>query len=183
MRVRTKKQFKEKPCADCGITIIPGSGHQSRCKECQHIERKKQRKDFRLKYPEKTKAQIRDWKKRNPDYYYKWKSKNPELAKRLQKISHANWRARLRAAGTITMETIRQVYKQNLLKYGDLTCYLCGEKIDAGKEHMDHKLPLSRGGKNELSNLEIACSFCNQSKNSKTVEEYLEWLKVTVNEG
>jgi len=41
------------------------------------------------------------------------------------------------------------------------------------KDHLEHKIPLSRGGTNKRENLDIACEYCNCSKNNKTVEEFL----------
>jgi len=39
--------------------------------------------------------------------------------------------------------------------------------------HIDHIEPLSKGGKHELDNLTISCSYCNQSKGNK---QLLYWL-------
>ena len=33
--------------------------------------------------------------------------------------------------------------------------------------HIDHILPVSRGGQNDLSNLRVLCGYCNMSKGSK----------------
>ena len=39
--------------------------------------------------------------------------------------------------------------------------------------HIDHKLPVSRGGKNNIENLQPVCLSCNSRKMNKTHEEYL----------
>lgn len=38
--------------------------------------------------------------------------------------------------------------------------------------HIDHVVPRSRGGGNELSNLVIACPRCNMAKGSKLLEDW-----------
>lgn len=40
--------------------------------------------------------------------------------------------------------------------------------------HVDHVIPLSKGGEHAIENLAIACPSCNFSKNNKLVEE---WIK------
>jgi 5-methylcytosine-specific restriction endonuclease McrA len=40
-------------------------------------------------------------------------------------------------------------------------------------EHMDHVVPLSRGGAHAIDNLVPACARCNQSKNAQLIEDWL----------
>ena len=52
-----------------------------------------------------------------------------------------------------------------LIKYNS-TCQLCGRNVqeDGIKLHVDHKTPLSSGGKNKEENLWCLCSECNEGK-------------------
>ena len=77
----------------------------------------------------------------------------------------------------ICIKTIQMVYEDNIKKYGTLTCYLCLNPILFGKDHLEHKMPISRGGSNLYENLEVACAKCNLSKSDKTEEEYRERKK------
>jgi Protein of unknown function (DUF1376)/HNH endonuclease len=52
-----------------------------------------------------------------------------------------------------------------------LFCVYCG-KI-AEPLHLDHIIPWVRGGTNSVDNLCVACGPCNQSKGSKTLEEWM----------
>lgn len=45
-------------------------------------------------------------------------------------------------------------------------CYWCGCRC-ARNHHVDHYVPLSKGGLHELANLVIACGPCNLKKNAK----------------
>lgn len=55
------------------------------------------------------------------------------------------------------------------------TCYYCGQIID-GKKTIDHKIPTSRNGTNDNSNIVLSCAYCNRQKGNKTESEYREWL-------
>ena len=54
-------------------------------------------------------------------------------------------------------------------------CYYCHEELN-DRFHVDHLLPIARGGKNIFQNLAIVCEFCNQTKGVLTDEEYLKYL-------
>ena len=50
-------------------------------------------------------------------------------------------------------------------------CYLCGGFIPKGKRHVDHVVPLAKGGSHTASNLGISCATCNLRKGAKLPEE------------
>ena len=49
-------------------------------------------------------------------------------------------------------------------------CVRCGatERLE-----VDHIVPVSRGGTNEIDNLQMLCKSCNASKRDKTMEEWI----------
>jgi hypothetical protein len=69
------------------------------------------------------------------------------------------------------------------LKAQNFLCYYCDEHIN-NTYHIDHRLPLSKGGSNAISNLVISCAACNLRKNDKVEEEfsldpeYVNWLSL-----
>ena len=46
-------------------------------------------------------------------------------------------------------------------------CLRCGE---TDRLEIDHVVPLARGGRNELGNMQILCRLCNASKGAKTTD-------------
>jgi 5-methylcytosine-specific restriction endonuclease McrA len=62
-------------------------------------------------------------------------------------------------------------------------CYLSGAPIDLTDKKswsMDHIIPRSRGGSNDLDNAGICNSMINLSKNSMLVDEFLEMCKLVL---
>lgn len=51
------------------------------------------------------------------------------------------------------------------LQHDDLKCRHCG-RIDPNFE-VDHKIPLSKGGKDEVDNMQILCRACNRIKSNR----------------
>ncbi len=98
--------------------------------------------------------------------------------KEYKKNQNQKYRSLKRNGGELTIQTIQQVYEDNIKKNGTLTCYLCLKPIEFGKDNLEHKIPLSRGGTNICENLDIACRYCNGSKHNRTEEEYRKHQEV-----
>lgn len=58
-------------------------------------------------------------------------------------------------------------------------CYLSGESINIKEDayHLDHILPVSRGGDNSIGNLGVTKRIFNLMKHDLTVEEFIENCK------
>lgn len=74
--------------------------------------------------------------------------------------------------GTITKEVLDIMYESQCHK-----CDYCNGDLDQLGKHLDHILPLNRGGKHTLNNVHWICPRCNLSKNDKTEEEWFNMLK------
>ena len=72
-------------------------------------------------------------------------------------------------------------YKEAIEHFGGTTtkCYLTGRTIDILKDDycLDHIVPISKGGSNQLSNMGMTCPEANASKSDLTLEEYLNLCK------
>ena len=62
--------------------------------------------------------------------------------------------------------------KQQLMRRQDNTCVYCGHRRIARSLDIDHIVPAVRGGSNDISNLQVICSPCNQRKGDQTDEEF-----------
>ncbi len=65
----------------------------------------------------------------------------------------------------------------NMSNYGKLTCEICKQTL--GKPSIDHILPKSKGGRNQLDNLRLTHTDCNNVRMSKfTLKEKLQLIFV-----
>lgn len=61
-----------------------------------------------------------------------------------------------------------QELRRQIMERDDYTCQICGKYMpDEVGLHIDHIIPVSKGGKSIPSNLRVLCSKCNGSKGSK----------------
>lgn len=52
-------------------------------------------------------------------------------------------------------------------------CYYCQESFHSEQLTLDHKVPLSRGGRSNKGNVVVCCKDCNSSKSSLTPAEMI----------
>jgi hypothetical protein len=58
--------------------------------------------------------------------------------------------------------------RYDVMKRDGFRCVLCGRTANDGvKLHVDHILPVAKGGKTEKNNLRTLCEFCNLGKSAK----------------
>jgi len=108
-----------------------------------------------------------DKQKKNPEWVAqrnkKWKAAHPEAVSQMS----SKRRARIASAdGRYSRKDVLEKFEQQCGK-----CYWCKKEIN-GRYHVDHVVPLSRGGSNWPSNIVITCPHCNMSKNDKLPEEW-----------
>lgn len=126
-------------------------------------------RSLRYYHDHKTEYQARSraWRLRNPD----------RLAENRCRYEHANpdmvraWRRnrRARLSGSQGSHTAADERAQMRRQGG--CCYYCGEGVSGG-HHVDHVIPLARGGGNDPSNLVVACPQCNLRKHTKLPHEF-----------
>lgn len=109
----------------------------------------------------------------DPDYFKKYHQRRKLEHPLLLKVHRHNSKKNRRG---LLLRTVQLVYEENIKKYGTLTCYLCLIKIEFGKDQLEHKTPVSRGGKSNYSNLGVSCPKCNAKKGTKTEEEYRRYI-------
>jgi 5-methylcytosine-specific restriction endonuclease McrA len=108
----------------------------------------------------KEKAEHPDLKLRNRMRAQKWQDAHPDVVKAAQE----NRRARVVGnGGSFTPKQWKELKK----KYGN-KCLCCGR--DDVKLVSDHVVPISKGGSNDISNIQPLCRHCNAVKHTGSVD-------------
>ena len=122
---------------------------------------------WRKANPEKMLACQRNWREANPKkhaaYNSKWREANLEKCAEYARNRRA---CKLKAEGSFTAEEF-----QALCEKAGNRCLCCGS---SGALTADHIVPLSRGGSNNIENIQPLCQSCNSKKSTKTVNY---WFK------
>lgn len=153
-------------CTSCGI-YKPWSEYfaasktyskkQSRCRDCYYANRG----------PRDTKKEKYDAKKHKQQL----KKDDPHLWRAGNIRSSHMARARKLGLDRIEIPTRHEIASW-LKDQEPLTCYYSGVPVDLMKMHVDHKIPLSRGGKLGFDNLCVACPKINSAKGQMTDSEF-----------
>ena len=53
-------------------------------------------------------------------------------------------------------------------------CYLCGEFVNFNSFEVEHEVPLSKGGTNDLGNLYCSCHYCNTIKQDIYLQDFMK---------
>lgn len=177
-----------KICVSCNEMLDCSNFHKDKSKRdgfCSYCKKCKNNKD-REAYnnnPEKKKKSVKEYMKRTGEYY-KYKPYNPKYYS--SDISKAKKRARdlkrrVKIRSNDNFEITSNVI-QTILNDSNGKCTYCGKDCK-GNYHIDHIIPVSRGGGNNRENLCLSCPMCNWSKKDKTAEEYMKYLSETHMQG
>lgn len=66
---------------------------------------------------------------------------------------------------------VTRAMRYDVLRRDNFRCVRCGRgREDGVKLHVDHIVPVSRGGKSTMDNLQTLCEDCNLGKGNKYLE-------------
>lgn len=166
--------------------------HQSRCKPCQdatnrawYTANKERRRESMAKWEranrEARTARHRVYVAKNRD---KVRTRNNETQMARRVANPAKFREDRRQRDRIHPETPRRynslrrarkksagifrITANELRRLMSNPCYICGGPA----QHVDHIIPLSRGGRHSIGNLAPACQTCNHQKHTKFLVEF-----------
>lgn len=187
----------EKKCSKCGDLkpldkfYFLKSGKEARRSECITCSQAACRQ-YRAKNIEKIKAIDKAYYEKNKDRWKEYEIKRRQSPDFRRKISETQkrwylrnkeqknvWTRNRRAKIKGLMGTHTKQDVLNLLRLQKSLCIYC--RIDIGKSfHVDHIMPVSAGGHNDVSNLQLLCKTCNLKKNNKHPQQFAEEIGLLI---
>lgn len=168
----TKINSNRRICKKCSIEFeLSGSRHGRRnllCPEHYRFYSREKVKEARKKNPQEARAKDLIFRNRNKlkiaiyskKYRQKFKDSDP-VGYRLVSFNR---------------QYKSKINSKNIEKYmldQNNRCVGCGDSLIGGF-HIDHIIPISRGGKTEIANLQLLCEPCNRSKFSWSWSFFIE---------
>jgi 5-methylcytosine-specific restriction endonuclease McrA len=141
-----------------------------------------QHREWNKLNPEKKKQSNANWKANNRGVYLtsrqrryekdadnrrskskEWRDQHPEMVRIQWKTRQSRERA---SVGDHSPNDIRVLYEDQCGQ-----CAYCGIRL-FDSFHVDHVIPISKGGSNWPDNLALTCEYCNLSKKDKLLAEW-----------
>ena len=176
------RHFCSTTCHALGKTLSPEERRRRRALACKKWSDKNRDKvatyykpEKQKKYREANREKLRRW---FAEYHQKhaavkrarsmqWRKDNPDRYKANHRASQQTRRAReLKAEGRFTRNDINIILHRQKER-----CVYCGASLKKSY-HIDHVVPLSKGGTNWPQNIQLLCAVCNRAKAAKLPEEY-----------
>jgi len=190
LAVKTCSKCKKELSADYFHRFCHSSdGLSAWCKSCK----KQYHKEWESKNREKCNLYRKEWLKNNKNYYKlyfrKWSSQNRNKTREWARIYRENHsyecRERIKLWGLNNPDKLykydlrRRSRKKNafvedvdrfivLENYNQL-CGICGGPVNSNNFHVDHIIPISKGGEHSYKNTQPAHLKCNLVKGDKIV--------------
>jgi 5-methylcytosine-specific restriction endonuclease McrA len=165
-----RNERKRKPCPRCGGPKEPGERRRY-CEACKPLaaEEQRQRKNagnLRWYYANfdrisAERSAMRDdpeFVRTTAERVKAWNAANPERAAAHRRDKVNRYRARQYAAW------VEHVDHRIVFDRDGGICGICGDPVDPANFHIDHVVPIARGGEHSYANAQIAHPACNQRK-------------------
>ena len=178
MRYKTcAKCKKEKPFPDFNKSKTGRQGLNNYCRICD----KRNKREWYEKNKEHHTFKCKQWYRNNPEkyakiqknhkikykeyyseYYKKWAEENRD---KLRLKKHRYYSRKKRQLGVVSPDIIALLFEEQ-----EGLCFYCNRELQ--DYHLEHKIPISRGGLHDDKNLCLSCPTCNLRKKDKTAEEF-----------
>jgi 5-methylcytosine-specific restriction endonuclease McrA len=194
--IKNKTEFHKSKNRHDGVASTCKSCSKTK-RRLRYIKNKDRELELSKKYYQENKEYYQEWrdsnketiKVANKEYnsinkdkiseqkkkYYEENKERISKKKKIYSQSHSGkavmrngaYKRRLKKKNSsISSEDIKNLIK-NATK-----CYWCGKKLTKDNTHIDHYVPLSKGGLHELENLVVSCNKCNLTKSAKDPIEF-----------
>jgi 5-methylcytosine-specific restriction endonuclease McrA len=167
---RTPEHFEARPTTRDGL--------RGACRECERARKSKLYFENKDHYRQLE----RDWVDKNRERKNELAREDYRSHKIKRKATKKKWKVGNRALLSVYDAKRRTARKANggshtaddvMLQYRSQNglCWWCGVSVGTDY-HVDHRVPIDRGGSNDARNICITCPYCNLSKKNKLPHEW-----------
>lgn len=158
-----KAKYCDKACTSAAIIAADREGYNAKARAWQSTEKAKAyRRDYQKANAAKRQQWARENRARDPQryrqYWKQWAEENTAACRELARIRRARKLGNPDSVGVSLKDWRRLVQRYRGC------CAYCGEVAEP--LHMDHVIPLARGGRHAIGNVLPACSHCNFTKHA-----------------
>jgi 5-methylcytosine-specific restriction endonuclease McrA len=118
----------------------------------------------------RTIERLKNWRTNNPErnkeYARAWRKANPHLLV----IKEQRRLARIKGVGGNLSPGIHK----RLMHLQKGLCIVCRTSLKEVRPHLDHIMPIAKGGANTDDNVQLLCPTCNLKKNSKHPVDFMQ---------
>lgn len=166
--VKPRSEFPFHTCYCTACTSARDAVEAARASQKRYRERhpgrlKAQSKKYAEKHRVKRNAEARRRRAENPEHengiQRRWKARNKDY---VNACTHKRRCRILKVEGTYTVAEWRAIKAAQ-----SYTCRMCGRREPEIKLTVDHIVPLTKGGRNDKSNLQGLCQSCNSRKHNR----------------
>ncbi len=125
---------------------------------------KRKQAEWRASHWEHRADYQREWDAQHPGYDREWRAAHPSISEGYKRTRRERFKAAF----------VKRVRKAVIYQRDQGLCQICGSAVPPDDVHLDHIVPLCRGGTHEPDNVQLVHWRCNRAKGRYLMEEFRE---------
>lgn len=156
---------------------LKNSAHLRQSKKQYAVANKQKIREQQLRWARSPKGRaksrecLKRWKQSHPDrmkqHSLAYARRNPEKL-----AAQCNKRRAMKLGAAVGDRSAYVAFVKRVKSPHPMSCYWCNKPVPQRRRHIDHIIPLARGGADDVHNLCCSCATCNRKKNAKLPHEF-----------